>query len=206
MTTRTAARTDPSDRGAAPRTLLALVAPTVCLTLAGALVAPVAAARATAPTSSRLATTRDVRPTTAYALPASPGEVLHGFVAPARRWSAGHRGVDLQAAAGQAVLAPQSGVVAFTGTVAGRPVLTIRHDDGLLSSLEPVVAGRPVGARVARGDVVGMLADGRSGTPTAAGHCAPTSCLHWGVRDAPDSYVDPLGLVTPTGPVVLLPG
>jgi len=147
----------------------------------------------------------------AYRLPVSPGPVLRTFEAPEHRWAAGHRGVDLGAATGQAVRAPQSGVVAFAGQVAGRPVVTVRHDDGLLSSLEPVTAVRDVGDRVAAGEVVGTLAGSGGGAPRAtaappAGHCRATSCLHWGVRDAPDSYVDPLALVAPTGPVVLLPG
>ena len=37
------------------------------------------------------------------------------------------------------------------------------------------------------------------------GHCAPRTCVHWGVR-AGDTYVDPLDLLAGFGPVVLLPG
>jgi murein DD-endopeptidase MepM/ murein hydrolase activator NlpD len=58
-------------------------------------------------------------------------------------------------------------------------------------------------ATVRAGDVVGagqligvVVADGS--------HCAPTTCLHWGVRVG-DDYVDPLTLLPGAGPVVLLP-
>ena len=40
-------------------------------------------------------------------------------------YAAGHRGIDLPAAAGEAVLAPADGVVTFSGTVVDRPVLSI---------------------------------------------------------------------------------
>ncbi len=133
-----------------------------------------------------------------YALPADPTHVLRAFEPPPQPWAAGHRGVDLAVVPGQQVAAPQSGVVAFAGPVAGRGVVTLRHDDGLTSSLEPVAASVAVGTRVGRGAPVGVV-DGD-------GHCGGPACLHWGVRTAPDRYVDPLALVRGTGPVVLLPG
>ena len=97
----------------------------------------------------------------------------------------------------EVVVAPAPGVVAFAGVVAGRGVTTIAHDDGLLTSLEPVRSSAPVGARVERGAPVAYVAP-------AGGHC-PATCVHWGVRDAPGSYVDPWSLVRRLGPVVLVP-
>ncbi|HEY0217999.1 MAG TPA: M23 family metallopeptidase [Cellulomonas sp.] len=118
---------------------------------------------------------------------------------------AGHRGVDLAAAPGSTVLAPRSGTVTFAGTVVDRPVVTIQHDDGLRTSLEPVHAGVDVGSRVVAGAPVGTLSTGGHATSTgrdATESCAPESCVHWGVRRGED-YLDPMALLHP-GPVVLL--
>ncbi|MDC7123772.1 M23 family metallopeptidase [Cellulomonas fimi] len=125
-----------------------------------------------------------------------PVEVLAPFEAPPAPWAAGHRGVDLRAGPGVLVGAPATGTVTFVGPVAGRGVVTVTHDDGLRSSVEPVAALVVVGARVAPGDPLGTV------EPTG-GHCAATACLHWGVRRG-DVYVDPVALVE-GGPIVLLP-
>lgn len=142
-----------------------------------------------------------------------PGDlvVLRGFLPPDQDWLAGHRGVDLEAPPASAVVAPEDGVVTFAGTVVDRGVLVVLHVGGLRSSLEPVDGSVPVGTRVGRGQVVGSLqvagdgADGSVGAgPAGAGHCRPVSCLHWGVRRG-DTYVDPLALLGPREPIVLLP-
>lgn len=130
-----------------------------------------------------------------YQLPVED-DVVRLFERPALRWSPGHRGIDIDAPAGTPVLAPGDGVVTFSGTVVDRDVLTIRHPDGLKSSLEPLVGGVPLGTEVSAGDVVGVVADG--GT-----HCAPDDCLHWGVR-RDDEYLDPLDLLPGAAPTVLL--
>lgn len=132
-----------------------------------------------------------------YAWPLDPPvEVTAPFEAPPAPWAAGHRGVDLRAARGTPVRAPAAGTVTFVGVVAGRGVVTVTHDDGLRSSVEPVTATVAVGVRVAAGGQVGTVApDG--------GHCAAAGCLHWGVRRG-DVYVDPTGLLD-GGPIVLLP-
>jgi murein DD-endopeptidase MepM/ murein hydrolase activator NlpD len=79
--------------------------------------------------------------------------------------------------------------------VAGRPVLSIGHQGGLVSSYEPVHGALPKGARVRQGQVVGTIA----GPP----HCS-LPCLHWGVR-LNGAYVNPLAYVTDRRPSVLLP-
>ena len=70
-------------------------------------------------------------PATAYVDPASgkpnPARVLRGFEAPEQKWSPGHRGVDMALAVGSPVVAAEDGVVAFVGTVAGKPVVSITH-------------------------------------------------------------------------------
>lgn len=168
----------------------------------------VAADAAGAPAALAGRTTASAQPT--YTVPldrpehALP-EVLRGFEPPARRWSPGHRGVDLAAEPGEPVLSPASGVVTFAGTVAGRGVVTVLHQDGRRSSMEPVAAAVRAGDQVAAHAALGEL------QPVPAGsvaHCAPASCLHWGVREVRDGierYVDPLGLLDGAGPVVLLP-
>lgn len=168
------------------------------LVLAAVTLAAPSAALVVAPGSAQDASSQD-EGAGGYVLPLPGARVVRGFEAPPQPWAAGHRGVDLATAVGAAVVAPRSGVVAFAGRVAGRPVVTVRHDDGLTTSLEPVTTSAAVGARVARGSPVGIV-------DAAAGHCAPTTCVHWGVRSAPDRYLDPLTLVRGLGPVVLLPG
>ncbi len=124
-------------------------------------------------------------------------EVVHPFDPPAADWLAGHRGVDLTADAGTAILAPAAGSVSFAGPVAGRGVVVVAHDGGLRSSFEPVTAPVAVGTRVEPGDPVGSLA-------ASGSHCAPSNCLHWGIRRG-ETYLDPMSFLD-RGPIVLLPG
>ena len=126
------------------------------------------------------------------------GVLVHDFVAPSRRWGAGHRGVDLSAAPASVVLAPRAGTVSFVGVVVDRPLMVLTHDDGLRSTLEPVTTELAVGDRVLRGSPVAALA------PAPSSHCAPQWCLHWGVRRG-DEYLDPLALTRVVEAVVLLP-
>lgn len=129
--------------------------------------------------------------------------MLRGFLPPDHDWLAGHRGVDLEAPPGAPVLAPADGIVTFAGTVVDRGVVVIAHADGLRSSLEPVDGALAVGTAVRRGETVGAV-QGSRGIAAGAGHCLPSSCAHWGVRRG-DAYVDPLALLGPREPIVLLP-
>ena len=89
---------------------------------------------------------------------------------------------------------PAAGEVYFAGTVVDRPVLSIRHPDGLLSSFEPVTSPLTAGDVVRRGDRVGTL---------EPGHC-PAVCLHFGVR-LHGQYVSPLKYLSGIPHSVLLP-
>lgn len=132
-----------------------------------------------------------------WAWPLDPDPVVvRAFDLPEHRWSPGHRGVDLAASVGQPVLAPADSRVGWVGRVAGRDVVVLVHPGGRRSSFEPVSGAPPVGTVVARGRPVGAV----TSTP---GHCAPRTCLHWGVRRG-EVYVDPLALLR-RAPVVLLP-
>lgn len=139
--------------------------------------------------------------------------VLRAYEAPATRYAAGHRGIDIRATG--SVLAPDDGVVSFVGFVVDRPVLAITHSGGLVSSFEPVTSALASGAVVRRGDVVGTVTtSAASGDGTgsampesaAAGseaHCG-ANCLHVGARRHGE-YLSPLALFGTIPPAVLLP-
>lgn len=168
--------------------------------------APDAAARA-APSSAAfglstsdrgLATGRPAPAVSGYALPLpGPMRVLRRFEPPPTPYSAGHRGVDLEARASSLVLAAGSGMVTFAGPVAGRGVVVIAHPDGIRTEYEPVASLVVAGQAVARGQPIGRLAGRHDDWP-------PGRCLHWGARRG-DVYLDPLLLLRPLGPVRLLP-
>lgn len=94
--------------------------------------------------------------------------------------------------------AVEVGTVTHAGTVAGRGTVTVLHADGLSSTYEPLAASVSVGARVAAGDVLGVLEDG------PAAHCGDRHCLHLGAR-RPPAYLDPLPLLTGGGRLRLMP-
>jgi len=97
-------------------------------------------------------------------------------------YQAGHRGVDLPATPESPVISPTGGTVTFVGTVADRPVVSVRVDGHTIFSLEPVTSEARVGDPVARGAILGRVASG--------GHCG-SRCLHLGVR-VDDQYVNPM--------------
>ncbi|MGC4932597.1 M23 family metallopeptidase [Gordonia sp. DT30] len=127
-----------------------------------------------------------------YTVPLPPRPtVVRGYDDPPQRWQPGHRGVDLAAEPGAAVVATADGVVRFAGVVAGKPTVSVAHGDGLITTYEPVRAGVSRGARVRRGERIGTLEPGHPG-------CRAPACLHWGARrgtghDA--EYLNPLGLL-----------
>lgn len=123
-----------------------------------------------------------------------PHALVRPYVAPASEYGAGHRGIDIRAPAGSLVRAPADGVVHFAGFVVDRPVLSIAHGGGVLSSFEPVVASVAAGDHVRRGQVIGML---------MAGHCT-AACLHVGAR-IDGEYVNPLLFLGEVPRAVLLP-
>lgn len=107
--------------------------------------------------------------------------VVRAFDAPAHRYAAGHRGVDLAGRVGTPVLAALAGRVAFAGVVAGRGVVSV-DTGGLRTTYEPVAAQVRSGDAVAAGAPLGVLTEGT--------HCGEP-CLHWGLRVGED-YLDPL--------------
>ncbi|WP_154676595.1 M23 family metallopeptidase [Amycolatopsis benzoatilytica] len=155
-------------------------------------------------------------PTTSPALttPASPGSsaeqpgrlswpltplphVTRTFEPPATPYGPGHRGVDLEATAGQQILAADMGVVVFAGQVGGQGVVALDHDGGLRTTYLPITPAVATGDQVYRGQVLGTVMPGHLGCPSAA-------CLHWGARRGAE-YIDPLALVGAPSRVRLKP-
>lgn len=140
----------------------------------------------------------DAAATTPPTVPASPGSfsaplpliVVTPFRPPPTRYGAGHRGVDLAAAAGAIVVAAADGTVVYAGLLAGRGVVSIEHDGGLRTTYEPLHAVVAVGDRVSRGQPIGTVEPGHE-------TCAPATCLHLGARMPDRVYLDPLALFRP---------
>jgi murein DD-endopeptidase MepM/ murein hydrolase activator NlpD len=109
--------------------------------------------------------------------------VRRGFDPPAVIWGSGHRGIDLVADAGDAVLAAADGRVTFVGSIAGKPVVSLDHGP-VRTTYEPVISTLHVGERVVLGQVIGQVGRG--------GHCL--DCLHWGLREG-KKYLNPLLLL-----------
>jgi murein DD-endopeptidase MepM/ murein hydrolase activator NlpD len=126
---------------------------------------------------------------------APPHPVVRAYLAPPTPYGAGHRGIDIGTAEGSPVLAPDDGVVHFAGVVVDRPVLSIEHAGGVLSSFEPVTTTLHAGDAVHRGEVIGTL---------VAGHCSATACLHLGAR-VDGEYVNPLVFLGGVPHAVLYP-
>lgn len=130
----------------------------------------------------------------------APHTVLTPFEQPEHRYGPGHRGIDIAVPAdGATVRAVESGTVRFSGEVAGRGVVSVRHADGLLSTYEPVRGVLEAGSAVRAGDVLGTVEHGSD-----TSHCPGGGCLHLGARRG-EGYLDPLLLLGARGPSVLLP-
>ena len=120
--------------------------------------------------------------------------IVRDYEQPPTPYEAGHRGIDVATSEGD-IVAPATGTVAFRGLVVDRPLLTIDHGDGLVSTLEPVSSDLAPGDTVHRGQSVGTLASG--------GH-TPAGALHLGAR-LDGQYVNPLALLGAVERPVLLP-
>ena len=162
----------------------------VCLAAAPVTAAAGAAPRAVGPAAG-------VAGAGVYRSPVVRLRVIRRFEPPPTPYAAGHRGVDLATRSGEAVLAAGTGVVRFSGPVAGRGVVVIAHPDGVLTEYEPVRPAVAAGTAVRLGQVIGHIA-GRHGS------WPPGASIHWGaLRDG--RYFDPLSLLRALGVVRLVP-
>ncbi len=173
-----------------PGRVVAVVAAAVLVALS-----PAAGARADATEPGPVAEGGTVSLARDWRWPVQPSRLVHPFVAPAHEYGPGHRGIDLLPVGDAVVHAPAAGVVAFSGQVAGRGVITVDHGNGLVSTLEPVDsplrAGTPVDASASLGTV------------SAGGH-AEAGTVHFGVR-LDGVYINPLVLLGGVPRAVLLP-
>ena len=144
-------------------------------------------------TATAPAAATDDLPGRGWVWPVDEVQLVRRFEAPVHAYAPGHRGVDLASAL--TVRAPAAGRIAFAGMVAGRPVVTIDHGDGLVTTLEPVRTELGVGDAVSRGSPVGVVA--------AQGHVGPGT-VHFGVRHD-GVYINPLRLLGGVPRAVLLP-
>ncbi|MGM7696671.1 M23 family metallopeptidase [Microbacterium sp. A84] len=122
-------------------------------------------------------------------------QVVTPFRAPAHDYGPGHRGIDLSAPTGTVVYAPAAGTVAFRGTVVDRPLLTIDHGNGLVTTFEPMDSTLVPGAVISTGDEIGTVASG--------GH-SPADQLHLGVR-LDGVYINPMLMFGDVPRAILLP-
>ncbi|MGP9723284.1 M23 family metallopeptidase [Corynebacterium sp. AOP40-9SA-29] len=126
-----------------------------------------------------------------------PGAVLQGADIPEQNWLPGHRGVDLTATPGDAVSASAAGTVHFAGVVAGTPLVSVEHGNGLRTTYEPVIAAVSTGDTLHAGQHIGVLADASTLPATAR----RGEGLSWGARvEPPDGgsavrYIDPMSLL-----------
>lgn len=123
------------------------------------------------------------------------GRVVTAYVNDNARPYAGgmHRGIDIAAAQGTAVLAARGGTVTYAGALGvSGIVVAVRADDGrhVTSYLHLGAASVTRGERVASGARLGEVG-------TTGRRSVTEPHLHFGVRlaDAEDHYVDPLSLL-----------
>jgi murein DD-endopeptidase MepM/ murein hydrolase activator NlpD len=167
----------------------------VALVLAAALVGATPAPGAAEPLGRAYASASVGPSAGGWLWPLAGFRIVRPYQAPAHAYGRGHRGVDLEPRGQDGVRAPAGGIVAFSGRVAGRGILTIDHGDGLVTTLEPIASALVVGDRVQRGQRVGTL--------SAGGHTAP-GALHFGVRRN-GAYINPWMLLGGIPRAVLLP-
>lgn len=154
-----------------------------------------AAQTATPPSSLSAPAVSGIFRTHRLPIPTIPGlapesAVVNQADIPDMNWESGHRGVDLQARPGDAVLASRGGTVHFAGVVAGTPVVSIMHADGLRTTYEPVIASVKKGEKVRRGQQIGTLAN----AATLGEHARKGPGLSWGAKLG-DQYIDPMTLL-----------
>jgi murein DD-endopeptidase MepM/ murein hydrolase activator NlpD len=102
------------------------------------------------------------------------------FDAPACPWCAGHRGLTYRVPQGTDVQAAAAGVVTFGGVVVDVRYVVVRHSDGVLATYGGLEStSLSADDRVAAGATIG-----RSGAE-----------LYFGLRTAPDTYIDPEPLI-----------
>ena len=110
--------------------------------------------------------------------------IINPYISPETKYSAGHRGIDLQGYLDAEVLSPVTGEVSFVGQVGFRNLITISFADYKIS-LEPVCSTLLVGDQVSKSQVIGTICEI---APEYQWHCS--YCLHMGLRNQ-SGYLTP---------------
>lgn len=135
-----------------------------------------------------------------WRVPIDQPKLVREFRQPNADWSAGHRGVDYLVSENQQVFASHSGVVSFTGRVVNRNLVSIRHENGFVTSYEPVCSPIRVNTRIGVNEVLGAIC----GDESYASHCLPRLCLHFSMR-VENRYLSPLVMLGQLSPSRLKP-
>lgn len=121
--------------------------------------------------------------------------ILRHFEKPPAAWLAGHRGIDIEVQEHETVIAPAQGVIRYAGIIAGVPTVSIQHQEGVVSSYQPVqlLPSLHIGSAITQRETFGIIAL----TQSSAMHC--TQCLHWGVfmPEHPPQYRNPMHYIEP---------
>lgn len=136
-----------------------------------------------------------------WSAPVVGSDLINSYKAPATKFGAGHRGVDYEVNLGQGVFAPAPGKVSFVGKVVDRQVLSLSHDQNIVSSYEPVCSSLVVGEAVSAGDLIGEICEPEQ---SYVPHCADRICLHFSARNN-GHYLSPLWFTGELSQSVLLP-
>lgn len=136
-----------------------------------------------------------------FSPPVIGSSLINSYRQSETEYSAGHRGVDYEVELGQGVFAPGDGRVHFVGKVVNRQLISLAHDNNLLSAYEPVCSSLQEGDSVNAGDLIGEVceADG-SYKP----HCEQLFCLHFSIRRNGE-YLSPQWFTGELSPSRLLP-
>lgn len=115
-------------------------------------------------------------------LPPVEAPISVPFIAPVCTYCPGHRGLEYRLIEGTPVRAVASGIVTFSGLVAGTRYVVVLHDDGIAATYGDLrISSLAAGDMVRLGSIIG----------------ASTSTLHFGLRRG-EIYLDPadhLGLL-----------
>jgi murein DD-endopeptidase MepM/ murein hydrolase activator NlpD len=122
-----------------------------------------------------------------WRVPVAEPRLVRSFLQPSEDWSAGHRGVDYLVQEEEAVYASHAGVVSFVGVVVNRSIVSLKHPNGLVTSVEPVCPLVKLGEVVQTAQQIGFICV-RDDYPS---HCGLDSCLHFSLRSEA-GYLSPL--------------
>ena len=131
--------------------------------------------------------TSDAQAAEKWQVPVEKPTLMRDFLQPSADWSSGHRGVDYLVAEDQPVFATSSGTIRFSGRLVNRSVVSISHQNGLVSTVEPVCSPLQKGKSIEAGELLGYVCSDQD----YFSHCGVKLCLHFGLKND-NGYLSPL--------------